>query len=129
MNLFRNTTTISERCQQTQFNNNHYCKPKSGKDNSYSPKPMEINYNQYVITTKYVINNNSPIIRVIHEDDGDWQFLGKEENLCESDAYVLSLGEILCLDKTLQDVLSLTLGKQAYRTSPKDNWIICDIDD
>ena len=90
---------------------------------------MEINYNQYVITTKHVINNNSPIIRVIHEKDGDWQFLGKEENLSESDAFVLSVEEILCLDKSLQDVLSLPLRKQAYRTSPKDNWIVCDIDD
>lgn len=90
---------------------------------------MEINYNQYVITTKYVINNNSPIIRVMHEEDGDWQFLGKEENLSESDAFVLSLEEILCLDNTLQDVLSLPLGKQAYRTSSKDSWFVCDIDD
>ena len=90
---------------------------------------MEINYDQYVITTKYVINNNSPIIRVIHEKDGAWQFLGKEENLSESDAFVLSLEEILCLDNTLQDVLSLPLGKQAYRTSPKGNWIASDIDD
>ena len=90
---------------------------------------MEINYDQYVITTKHVINNNSPIIRVIHEKDGAWQFLGKEENLSESDAFILSLEEILCLDNTLQDVLSLPLGKQAYRTSPKDNWIVCDIDD
>lgn len=89
---------------------------------------MEINYNQYVITTKYVINNNSPIIRVMHEKDGDWQFLGKEENLSESDAFVLSLEEILCLDKTLNEVLHLPLGKQAYRTSPKDSWIIYDID-
>lgn len=90
---------------------------------------MKTNYNQYVITTKYVINNNSPIIRVMHEKDGDWQFLGKEENLSESDAFVLSLEEILCLDKSLQDVLSLPLGKQAYRTSPKDSWLVCDIDD
>ena len=90
---------------------------------------MQIGNNQYVITTKYVINNNSPIIRVIHEKDGDWQFLGKEENLSESDAIVLSLEEIICLDKTLQNVLSLPLGKQAYRTSPKDNWIVCDIED
>jgi len=90
---------------------------------------MEINYNQYVITTKYVINNNSPIIRVMHEKDGDWQFLGKEENLSESDAFVLSLEEILCLDNTLQDVLSLPLGKQAYRTSSKGSWLVCDIDD
>lgn len=90
---------------------------------------MEINYDQYVITTKYVINNNSPIIRVIHEKDGDWQFLGKEENLSESDAFVLSLEEILCLDKTLNEVLHLPLGKQAYRTSSKGNWIASDIDD
>ena len=31
-NLFRNTTTISERCQQTQFNYNQNRKPELGKD-------------------------------------------------------------------------------------------------
>ena len=38
VNLLRNTTTISEQCQQTQFNNNPNCKLKSGKDISLKKK-------------------------------------------------------------------------------------------
>ena len=90
---------------------------------------MKINYKQYVFTTKYVVNDKSPIIKVIHEKDGDWQFLSKEEILNDSDAFVLSLEEILCLDKTLYAVLFLPLGQQAFRTDIKAQWIICNIDD
>ena len=39
---------------------------------------MKINYKQYVFTTKYVVNDKSPIIKVIHEKDGDWQFLRRD---------------------------------------------------
>ena len=48
-----------------------------------------MNINQYVITTRFVIYDNSEIIRIIHEENGDWQFLGREENLEESDAVVI----------------------------------------
>lgn len=86
-----------------------------------------MNKNQYVFTTRFVMYANSEIIRVIHEKDGSWQFLGKEENLKESDAVVISLGEMMDFDKTLNIVESLPRGKQALRTGKHSQWYIYDI--
>jgi hypothetical protein len=30
------------------------------------------------LTTRYVVKNNSPVVNVICDEDGDWQFLGAE---------------------------------------------------
>ena len=84
--------------------------------------------NQYVITTRFVIYDISEIIRIIHEENGDWQFLGCEENLEESDAVVISLGEMIDFDDSLSIVESLPEGKQALRTDKMSPWYIYDID-
>ena len=86
-----------------------------------------MNKNQYVITTRFVIYGNSEIIRIIHEENGDWQFLGREENLKESDAVILSLGEMMEFDNSLSIVESLPIGKQALRTNKMSPWYIYDI--
>lgn len=86
-----------------------------------------MNKNQYVITTRFVIYDNSEIIRIIHEENGDWQFLGREENLKESDAVILSLGEMMDFDNSLSIVESLPIGKQALRTNKMSPWYIYDI--
>ena len=86
-----------------------------------------MNRNQYVITTRFVIYDNSEIIRIIHEENGDWQFLGCEENLEESDAVVISLGEMMDFDDSLSIVESLPEGKQALRTDKMSPWYIYDI--
>lgn len=41
-------------------------------------KITEENKNKSAITTKYVVNNNSIIVSVFYDEDGDWQFLGEE---------------------------------------------------
>ena len=87
-----------------------------------------MNRNQYVITTRFVIYDNSEIIRIIHEENGDWQFLGREEDLEELDAVVISLGEMMDFDDSLSIVESLPEGKQALRTDKMSPWYICDID-
>ena len=74
-----------------------------------------MNRNQYVITTRFVIYDNSEIIRIIHEENGE-------------DAVIISLGEMLDFDNTLGIVESLPLGKQALRTNKMSPWYICDID-
>ena len=63
-----------------------------------------MNKNQYVLTTRFVIYDNSEIIRITHEENGDWQFLGCEDNLKESDAVVVSLGEMMDFDNSLSVV-------------------------
>ncbi|MBO4482791.1 MAG: hypothetical protein J5735_03155 [Prevotella sp.] len=86
-----------------------------------------MNKNQYVFTTRFVIYDNSEIIRIIHEENGDWQFLGYEENLNESDAVIISLGEMLNFDNSLNIVDSLPMGKQALRKDKQSPWYIYDI--
>ena len=88
---------------------------------------FKMNKNQYVITTRFVIYDNSEIIRIIHEENGDWQFLGREENLKESDAVIISLGEMMDFDNSLSIVESLPIGKQALRTNKMSPWYIYDI--
>lgn len=85
---------------------------------------MEKNLNIYVFTTKFVIYNSSPIVYVIHENDGDWQFLGKENNLKEEDAMIISLDEVLLHDPTLMTILNLPEGKEAIRSDIGADWVI-----
>ena len=86
-----------------------------------------MNKKQYVFTTRFVIYDNSEIIRIIHEENGDWQFLGYEEDLKESDAVIISLGEMLNFDNSLSIVESLPMGKQALRKDKESPWYIYDI--
>lgn len=87
-----------------------------------------MNKNQYVFTTKFVIYDNSEIIRIIHEENGDWQFLGHEENINETDAVIISLGEMMDFDDSLSIVASLPVGKQAIRANKQSPWYIYDIE-
>lgn len=85
---------------------------------------MVISPNQYIFTTKYVIRNHSLVICVLHEEDGDWQFLGKEENLNDEDAMIISLGEMLEHDSTLREITSLPPGYKATRDNLSSPWKI-----
>ncbi len=78
--------------------------------------------NLAVITTKFVLENNSPIISVFRDEDGDWQFFGKENNISETDARVVSLNEILNLDKTIEQIITISKGMQAFRESKDKDW-------
>jgi hypothetical protein len=79
--------------------------------------------NAYVFTTRFVLIDKSPILSVYHDDDGDWQFLGKETNLKEEDAMVVSLEEILNFDPTIQQILSLPIDSKAYRLNKESVWV------
>jgi len=77
--------------------------------------------NKAVITTKYVVNNNSPILSVFYDEDGDWQFFGEEE-VGEEDACVISVEQILEIDKTLANMPSLSEGQSAFRSDKESLW-------
>ncbi len=76
-----------------------------------------------VYTTKHVIRENSVILHVYHETDGDWQFFGSEE-VVEEDAAIVSLGQILDIDNSLNEILDLKKGTSAHRDSKDGKWII-----
>ncbi len=80
--------------------------------------------NMAVITSRFVIAQNSPIIYVSHNhEDGIWEFYGTE-NLKEDDYRVVSLAEILELDPSVYELQYMELGKYALRNSKAESWII-----
>jgi hypothetical protein len=80
--------------------------------------------NTAVFTTKYVIERNSPILYVYHyEEDGAWQFSGKED-CTDSDYKIISLEEMINNDNSILELANLPLGGEAYRENKDSNWII-----
>lgn len=86
-------------------------------------KIIEENKNKSAITTKYVANNNSIIVSVFYDEDGDWQFFGEEE-VSEEDAIVVSIQEMIDIDKSLVNLPDLKEGESAYRKNKESIWLI-----
>ena len=76
-----------------------------------------------VFTTKEIIEKNLPITNVVHDHEGDWQFFSKDEESIEENGRIVSLGEILEMDSTIDEILWLPKGMEAWRNSPGDKWI------
>jgi hypothetical protein len=77
--------------------------------------------NLAVITTKQVVEENQPILYVVYDDEGEWQFhTGEDVN--ESDARVVGLGEIFKQDPTIAALAELPIGSIATRKSKHDDW-------
>jgi hypothetical protein len=79
--------------------------------------------NTAVFTTKYIIDKLSTVLYVYHENDGCWQFHG-DDNITEEDARIVSLREMLELDKSLVELLGMPEGYEAYRSGKTDKWQI-----
>jgi len=77
-----------------------------------------------VFTTRYVIEQGAPILYVYHCNDGSWQFNGEESSLTDEDYRVISLGEVLAIDDTLNELINMPLGFEALRKTKNDKWEI-----
>ena len=74
-----------------------------------------------VFSVRDIVFRDRPILFVSHDDDGDWQFL-TGERVREKDATVVSLGEIVELDRTLLELADLPSGWIATRPSANSSW-------
>jgi len=82
--------------------------------------------NLAIFTTKQWVSQNKPVLRVIHEDDGDWQFLTGDQ--MPEDIKVVALKEMVRRDNTLNDVFNLDYGETAERGFVGDVWTRGEID-
>lgn len=76
-----------------------------------------------VFTTTFVMTGNSPVVKVIHDRDDDWQFLSAE-GADMSQVMLVSLLEIVDRDKTINELSSLPMGQQAARKQVGDKWVV-----
>lgn len=75
-----------------------------------------------VFTTPKWTQEKAPILRVIHDEDGDWQFFTEEVDY--DDGKVVSLEQMVRSDETLNDVFNLEYGESAERAYVGGAWTI-----
>ena len=81
----------------------------------------------YVFTTRKVMIEKKPILKIVCDEDGDWQFFAKNDLPTSQNALLVSLDEILQMDKNLETIISqLSIGQFAYRKDVLSTWKIED---
>lgn len=88
-------------------------------DRNYNFKFFE-KENLGVFTTKQWLEENKPILNVVHDSDGDWQFLTGKQT--EEDIKLVALIELIQKDLTLNEVFDLDYGEEARRKFIGDKW-------
>ena len=74
-----------------------------------------------VYTTRQWLELKQPILRVVHDTEGDWQFLTGDQQ--PEDIRLVCLKDIIQSDFSLNQLFNLDFGMFADRTSPTSPWI------
>ncbi len=78
--------------------------------------------NLSVFTTRQWLELNEPIKLVVHDYDGDWQFLTGHP-LEAGDMKLVALHELIKRDDTLNEIFDLDYGEEAERNFVGDQWV------
>jgi len=102
-------------------------------DKTIHPMKIPWNFDQApdvaAITTKMVLEEGAPVLRVVHyDDDHSWAFTcGTTNN--PADGLVIAMGCILERDPTLHEIADLEPGWGAWREEIGGEWGIYPLDD
>jgi hypothetical protein len=88
-------------------------------ENDFKFKDSE---NKAIFTCNHVLAGE-PILYATHDIDGDWQFLCGHDNHTEENAKIISLKQVVELDKTVNDLYEMPQGVGAERDSIGAKWI------
>lgn len=77
---------------------------------------------QLVWTLKPLVRGERPILRVIREDEDEWQLLGDETEIADEDVTQVTLASAYLRDPSIGDVWPLDPGFVAVRTSQDADW-------
>lgn len=80
-----------------------------------------------IFTTRQWLELGKPILHVIHDTDGDWQFLTGDQIL--EDAKLIALEQMTIKDNTLNEVFNLDYGEQAVREFIGGQWTRTKLED
>lgn len=76
--------------------------------------------NLTTFTTRQWLELSKPILRVVHDHDGDWQFLTGDQ--MPDDIKIVALEQLVLRDRTLNEVFDLRYGEAADRDSIGGPW-------
>jgi hypothetical protein len=77
--------------------------------------------NTAVISLQRIVKHGHPILYVLHDVDGAWQFLDGED-VSKEDAEIVSLQSIIMLDPSLLELADLPRGRNAWRRTQCSSW-------
>ncbi|ABQ05929.1 DUF4262 domain-containing protein [Flavobacterium johnsoniae] len=78
--------------------------------------------NLTTFTTRQWLQEGKTIVKVIHDNDGDWQFLTDDEISTEN-IIIVALEQLILKDKTLNELFDLEYGEEAQRKLIGDEWV------
>ncbi|MBC7554085.1 MAG: DUF4262 domain-containing protein [Taibaiella sp.] len=73
-----------------------------------------------VFTTRQWLERDKPILHVVHDEEGDWQFLTGDQ--IPEDAKIVALEQMVLRDNSLNDIFNLDYGERAERDSINGKW-------
>jgi len=76
--------------------------------------------NLTTFTTRQWLDEQKPILRVVHDNDGDWQFLTGDQ--LPEDIKIVALQELVLQDETLNEIYNLDYGEGAEREFIGGQW-------
>lgn len=76
--------------------------------------------NLTTFTTRQWLDENKPILRVVHDNDGDWQFLTGDQK--QEDIKIIALEQLINQDNTLNELFDLEYGEEAERDCIEKKW-------
>ena len=80
-----------------------------------------------IFTTRQWLEFDKPILRVIHDKDGDWQFLTDDQ--MPDDIRLVALEQMTLRDKTLNEIFDLGYNQSAEREFIGGDWAKTEIED
>jgi len=77
--------------------------------------------NCVTFVTAQVLERAEPILHAVHDDDGEWQFLGSSDGTLEN-AKIIALHEAVDLDSSILQLADLPVGWRAVRDTVTHPW-------
>ena len=74
------------------------------------------------VFTSTRVRDGESVLFVVHDMDGDWQFLSSKEERAD-EAVLAHLSHLLEADSTLSEIADLPAGWRASRRSVGDDWV------
>ena len=85
--------------------------------------PFDDAPNTQCFTCCHILNDGKPILYVSHDKEGKWKFLCGR-NHTEEDGRIVSLKEIMAIDKTVGNLAVLNCGESAKKDSANGKWVL-----
>jgi len=76
--------------------------------------------NTDAFTTRQWLEEKKPILHVVHDNEGDWQFLTGDQ--LQEDIKIVALEQLTLKDNSLNEVFDLDYGEEAIRETVGGEW-------